>query len=317
MLTHRNILSAIKGITIHLYSILKKEDNIDIAYLPLAHILEFTGELLFFVSGIPIGYSSINTLTDKSPGILPGQEGDSSLLKPTIFVAVPLVLERIKKAIQDEIEKRGEFFQKFFQFAIEYKYKWNLKGFSTPILDNLLFNKIKTILGNRIHLIPCGGAPLSAETQKFFNVCFGINILQGYGLTETSGITFLDVDDSTLGVVGEPLPFTQVKLVDWPEGGYRITDQPNPRGEIMAKGDHIAKGYFGNDHLTKEAFIQESDGSTWFITGDIGEMLDGGKLKIIDRKKDIVKMQHGEFVSLGKVSLDYHSFINSSIIIRL
>ena len=305
MISHRNVLSAVKILTTYLLylNIKNNEDHVYVAYLPLAHIFEFTSDLVMFFNGIPIGFSSAFTLTDESPGIFPGQKGDLSLLKPTIFITVPLVLERLKKAISDKIEKQGDFFKRFFDFAIEYKHQWNLRGFSTPILDLFVFNRIKKVLGGRIDTISCGGAPLVPETHKFCNSCFGINIMQVYGSTESSAITWMDREETAFEIVGEPLPFTQVKLVDWPEAGYRVTDKPRPRGEIITSGHHISKGYYEIEQLTKEAFIHDPDGTRWFLTGDIGEMLEGGKLKIIDRKKDIVKLQHGEYISLGRASL--------------
>ena len=92
----------------------------------------------------------------------------------------------------------------------------------------------------------------------------------------------------------------KVKLVDWAEGNYKISDRPNPRGEIILGGDTISKGYFKLQEKTQEDFFEE-DGTRWFRTGDVGEFDKNGKLKIVDRKKDLVKLQLGEYVSLGKV----------------
>ena len=92
----------------------------------------------------------------------------------------------------------------------------------------------------------------------------------------------------------------EVKMVNWEEGDYRVTDSPMPRGEIIIGGNSVAKGYFKNDEKTTEDFYHE-DGKMWFRTGDIGEFHDDGSLEIIDRKKDLVKLQLGEYVSLGKV----------------
>ena len=92
----------------------------------------------------------------------------------------------------------------------------------------------------------------------------------------------------------------KVKLVDWEEGNYTVRDNPNPRGEIILGGDSIANGYLEMPEKTKEDFFEE-DGVRWFRTGDIGEFDEHGQLKIIDRKKDLVKLQLGEYVSLGKV----------------
>ena len=92
----------------------------------------------------------------------------------------------------------------------------------------------------------------------------------------------------------------QVKLVDWEEGNYTVRDSPNPRGEIVVGGDAIAKGYYQMPEKTKEEFYEEN-GTRWFRTGDIGEYDTLGQLRIVDRKKDLVKLQLGEYVSLGKV----------------
>ena len=82
----------------------------------------------------------------------------------------------------------------------------------------------------------------------------------------------------------------QVKLTDWEEGNYKVVDSPNPRGEIVLGGDPIAKGYFKMPEKTKEDFFEEN-GTRWFRTGDIGEFDQFGQLRIVDRKKDLVKLQ--------------------------
>lgn len=92
----------------------------------------------------------------------------------------------------------------------------------------------------------------------------------------------------------------RIKLVNWDEGNYRVTDKPYPRGEIHVGGDNVALGYFKQAAKTAEEFYEE-DGMRWFRTGDIGEVQDDGVVKIVDRKKDLVKLQHGEYISYGKV----------------
>ena len=123
---------------------------------------------------------------------------------------------------------------------------------------------------------------------------------QGYGLTETASCaTVTHVRDRKCGRAGAPLMDVDIKLVNWDEGNYRVTDQPNPRGEIHVGGDNVAVGYFKNEKETAANFYEEN-GRRWFRTGDIGEFEQDGVLKIIDRKKDLVKLQHGEYVSYGK-----------------
>lgn len=105
--------------------------------------------------------------------------------------------------------------------------------------------------------------------------------------------------DRVTGRAGAPLYDTDIKLVNWEEGGYRVTDTPNPRGEVHVGGDNVAVGYFKNKEETEKNFYEEA-GRRWFRTGDIGEFDHDGVLRIIDRKKDLVKLQHGEYVSYGK-----------------
>ncbi|KAJ4920192.1 hypothetical protein JOQ06_012515 [Pogonophryne albipinna] len=106
--------------------------------------------------------------------------------------------------------------------------------------------------------------------------------------------------DYSTGRVGGPLVCCEMKLKDWVEGGYRSTDKPNPRGEILVGGPNVTMGYYKNGSKNEDFFVDES-GQRWFCTGDIGEFHKDGCLKIIDRKKDLVKLQAGEYVSLGKV----------------
>ncbi len=115
----------------------------------------------------------------------------------------------------------------------------------------------------------------------------------------------MEAEDLSTGTVGRPMTGLEVKLVDWEEGNYRVTDQPRPRGEVWLSGESIAKGYYNLPELTRESFIVDPEtGRRWLRTGDIGEFDDDGKLTIVDRKKDLVKLQLGEYVSLGKKYID-------------
>jgi len=112
----------------------------------------------------------------------------------------------------------------------------------------------------------------------------------------------MHLDDMSYGRIGIPLDGIMVKFVDWHEGGYYSTDKPNPRGEIVIGGDIVAMGYYKLPEQTEEAFKVDKDGVRWFYTGDIGEVYPDGTFKIIDRRKDLLKLQNGEYFSLGKVS---------------
>ncbi|XP_023228160.1 long-chain-fatty-acid--CoA ligase 3-like [Centruroides sculpturatus] len=122
----------------------------------------------------------------------------------------------------------------------------------------------------------------------------------------------MDVEDDLPGRVGTPLSSCYIKLVNWEEGNYHVTDKPNPRGEIVVGGDCVSAGYYKNEAMTKE-YYREEDGIRWFYTGDIGEVFPDGAIKIIGinflkiihyRKKDLLKLQFGEYISLGKVETE-------------
>lgn len=155
-----------------------------------------------------------------------------------------------------------------------------------------------------------GGAPIPPKTQEFTRNVLNVILSQGYGSTETVGNgMFTDEYDASLGKVGGPLCGLKVKLVSWTEGGYCVTDTPNPRGEIHFCSNSVAAGYYQLDSLCESSFYfdeEEGAGSgrrRWFRTGDIAEVLPNGCFKIIDRKKDFIKFAFGEYVSLGKVSI--------------
>ena len=147
-----------------------------------------------------------------------------------------------------------------------------------------------------------GGAPLSPETHEYIRTTFSLPLVQGYGLTESCACAcIMDNDDNSVGSSGTPLQGVNIKLVNWPEGGYSVTDKPAPRGEIVIGGDNVATGYYKMAQKTAEDFYTDSQGLRWFKTGDIGQIEPTGQVKIIDRKKDLVKLQLGEYISLGKV----------------
>ncbi|KAI8522548.1 hypothetical protein RHMOL_Rhmol13G0005100 [Rhododendron molle] len=156
------------------------------------------------------------------------------------------------------------------------------------------YHGVKSRLGGRIRLIVSGGAPLSSEVEEFLRVTSCAFVLQGYGLTETCGLTTVGFPDemSLIGTVGSAFVSSELRLEEVPEMGYNPLGDP-PRGEICVRGKTAFAGYYKNPELTRETLI---DG--WFHTGDIGEMLPNGVVKIIDRKKNLVKLSQGEYVAL-------------------
>uniref|UniRef100_A0A915I6F4 long-chain-fatty-acid--CoA ligase n=1 Tax=Romanomermis culicivorax TaxID=13658 RepID=A0A915I6F4_ROMCU len=241
-------------------------NDIYVGYLPMAHVLEFMAEFGSLTHGACVGYGTPLTLTDKSSKIIKGTKGDLTILRPTLMAAVPV------------------------------SFSHTLQNFR-----RFIFKRVRTILGGRIRLMLSGGAPLNSETERFMNICFCCPVSQGYGLTETAGAgAVCEIDDITTGRCGPPLPCVDLMLRPWTEGGYRLENKPFPQGEILFSGPNVCVSYFKNAQLDAQDFVT-INGRTWFVTGDIGEVHGDGCLKVIDRKKDLIKMQHGEYVSLAKV----------------
>ncbi|KAL9664907.1 hypothetical protein QQ045_020316 [Rhodiola kirilowii] len=306
MMTHKNVLATLSAVMTIIPGLGSKD--IYLAYLPLAHILELAAENIVPAVGACIGYGSPLTLTDTSNKIKRGTEGDATALGPTIMAAVPAILDRVRDGVRKKVDAKGGLAKKLFNVAYTRRLSavngswFGAWGLEKHLWNLVVFRKVKAVLGGRIRFLLSGGAPLSADTQRFINICLGAPIGQGYGLTETCAAgTFTEYDDTSVGRVGAPLPCAVIKLIDWPEGGYLISDSPLPRGEIVIGGPSVTVGYFKNDEKTKEAYKVDERGMRWFYSGDIGQFHSDGCLEIIDRKKDIVKLQHGEYVSLGKV----------------
>ncbi|KAM3311862.1 hypothetical protein ACQJBY_032083 [Aegilops geniculata] len=306
MMSHRNVLATASAV-MTIVPALGKND-VYLAYLPLAHILELAAETIISAVGASIGYGSPLTLTDTSNKIKRGTKGDASALRPTLMTAVPAILDRVRDGVRKNVDAKGGVAKKLFDIAYSRRLaavngSWfGAWGLEKLMWDMLVFQKVRAILGGRIRFILSGGAPLSGETQRFINICLGAPIGQGYGLTETcAGGTFSEYNDTSVGRVGAPLSCSFIKLIDWVEGGYLTSDSPMPRGEIVIGGPNVTKGYFKNEAKTNEVYKDDERGMRWFYSGDIGRLHPDGCLEIIDRKKDIVKLQHGEYVSLGKV----------------
>ncbi|XP_068659474.1 long chain acyl-CoA synthetase 9, chloroplastic-like [Aristolochia californica] len=306
MITHGNVLatvSAVMTVVPHLGS-----NDVYLAYLPLAHILELAAENVIFAVGGAIGYGTPLTLTDSSNKIKKGTKGDASALSPSLMTAVPAILDRVRDGVKKKVDEKGGLSKKLFDVACSRRHSavngnwFGAWGIEKIIWNILVFRKVRAILGGHIRLLLSGGAPLSGDTQRFINICLGAPIVQGYALTETcAGGTFSARDDTSVGRVGAPLACSCIKLIDWPEGGYLTSDLPMPRGEIVVGGPNVTLGYFKNEEKTREVYKVDERGMRWFYSGDIGQFHSDGCLEIIDRKKDIVKLQHGEYVSLGKV----------------
>ncbi|KAJ9564945.1 hypothetical protein OSB04_000911 [Centaurea solstitialis] len=338
MMTHSNVLATVSAVMTIVPGLGSKDVLFSILTTGTYSRTCSRGINIIAAIGGSIGYGSPLTLTDTSSKIKRGTKGDASSLRPTLMAAVPAILDRVRDGVWKKVDSAGGLSKRLFDLAYGRRLSaingswFGAWGLEKLLWSFLVFRKVRAILGGRIRFILSGGAPLSADTQRFINICLGytnkeIKILvfsllklvraqspnyprfyssapigQGYGLTETcAGGTFSEYDDTSVGRVGAPLPCSYIKLIDWPEGGYLTSDSPMPRGEIVIGGPNVTLGYFKNDDKTKEVYKVDERGLRWFNTGDVGRFHKDGCLEIIDRKKDIVKLQHGEYVSPGKV----------------
>jgi long-subunit acyl-CoA synthetase (AMP-forming) len=303
LISHGNIMATVKSFSYVTKDFIRKPDeNVCTAYLPLAHIFEFCIESVMLYHGVRFGFASPQTLTDKSPGLAAGQSGDLTKLQPTIMIIVPLILDRIVQGVKQALKAQSYFKEQLVSYLIDYKIYWQKRHYETPLVDKIVCSKMAVALGGRAKYVICGSAPLSSQTQTYVRAALNIKLPQGFGTTETCAATACQLfDDQSTANVGLPVSGAQVKLEPWIEGNYRPSDKPNPRGEIVVGGEMIAQGYYNLPEQTREAFYVDSHGTRWYRTGDIGEFLPNGQLKIIDRKKDLVKLQNGEYISLGRV----------------
>jgi len=173
----------------------------------------------------------------------------------------------------------------------------------TGILDAAVFKKVKDATGGRLRICMNGGGPIAKETQRFISMSI-TPMISGYGLTETTAMgSLMDPMEWTDKALGSMPACIQVKLVDFPDAGYFVTNKPNPQGEVWIQGDSVMEGYWDNEQETKDSLTPDG----WFKTGDIGEFDQNGHLNIIDRKKNLVKTLNGEYIALEKLESVYRA----------
>ncbi|KAK3139306.1 hypothetical protein QOZ80_5AG0381100 [Eleusine coracana subsp. coracana] len=291
VLCHENLIANAAGSSLNVKFF---SSDVHISYLPLAHIYERINQVSLLHRGAAIGFYQGDNLKLMD---------DLAALKPTIFASVPRLYNRIYAAITNAVKESGGLKEKLFHTAYNTKRQAIAKGRNpSPVWDKLVFNKIKARLGGQVRLMSSGASPLSPNIMEFLRICFGCEVLEGYGMTETScTISAMDIGDKLIGHVGSPNPSCEIKLVDVPEMSYTSEDQPYLRGEICVRGPMIFRGYYKDEVQTREIF--DEDG--WLHTGDIGLWLPGGRLKIIDRKKNISKLAQGEYIAPEKIENVY------------
>ena len=164
--------------------------------------------------------------------------------------------------------------------------------------DYCIFRKVGQLLGGNIKYMVTASAPIDAQVLEFIKIAFCVPVVEGYGLTETSGgASFTQLYDPVIGHVGGPTKAVKWRLKDIPEMNYYSTDKPYPRGELCMQGPSVFSGYFKREDKTKEAF----DAEGWFLTGDVVQVYPNGTVKIIDRAKNIFKLSQGEYIAPEKI----------------
>ncbi|TMW67702.1 hypothetical protein Poli38472_011322 [Pythium oligandrum] len=265
-------------------------DDVHISYLPLPHVFERGCVSTMISLGAAIGFYSGDVLKLMD---------DMAVLKPTVFAAVPRLLNRIYDKINLKISLAGGLSKAIFDHAYASKQGYLPKGYTTHGLwDRVVFSKIREMLGGRIRFVLAAAAPLRPEVRDFIKIVLSCDLMCGYGLSESTGALVVSSADMPLGQhTGTPLVNCQIRLEDVPEMGYTSKDRPRPRGEILTKGPNTFAGYYKEPEMTAAVF--DEDG--WLRTGDIGCWNADGTLSIIDRKKNIFKLSQGEYVAAEKI----------------
>merc|ERR1712038_653600 len=261
--------------------------------------------------GCTICYADPKTLTSK--GSYP--KGALEQYSPTLMAGVPKIWDIIKKGVETKISKSSPVAKFLVQTAFQWRSFAIEHGFDTPLFKALVFKKFSAALGGKLRKGLSGGGPLNSEVQVFIRTCFGIPFVQGYGLTETNaGLTIQDESDLRPGIAGAPIGSVEVMLESVPEINdkaglpYLNTDTRDVdgnkifgRGEILVKGPSVSLGYYMLQDKTKEVY--DKDG--FFHTGDIGQFMEDGSVRIVDRVKNLVKLKGGEYIAIENMEMTY------------
>ena len=275
MLSHSNIINNVKA-TAKVHSI--GSGSKALSFLPLSHVYERCLNYHYQFKGISIYYAeNMGTIADNLKEV-----------KPQLFCTVPRILELFFEKVLSKghdlpLIQRIIFFWAINlgeKFALERPHRWfyNLK---LDIADRLVYHKVRESLGDKLGIVVSGGASLQTRLAKIFWAA-GVQIIEGYGLTETSPVIAannIKIPLVMIGTVGPLIEGIEVKIAE--------------DGEILCKGHNIMMGYYKDTDLTQQ--VIDEDG--WFHTGDIGTLINGIFLKITDRKKEIFKLSNGKYIA--------------------
>lgn len=278
MLTHKNLISNIEASN-SIFSF--NQQDRALSFLPLSHIFErMAGYYMLLYAGCTIAYAeNIESLPKNLAEV-----------RPTLLISVPRVYEKFYSRVMDNVAAEHGFKKKLAQWALKTASRYavgRLQNGKVPfalrlkyaLANKLVLSKIRAKLGGRLRLMVSGGAALPSHLGMFF-YSIGLQILEGYGLSETSPVIAVNLPEHfKFGTVGKPLPKVEVKIAE--------------DGEIMTRGPHVMKGYYKKPKETDE--VLSDDG--WFRTGDIGEIDADGFLRITDRKKDLIVTSGGKKIA--------------------
>ena len=286
-------------------TVLQRPSGKTLSYLPLAHIYARMTEHGTLWAGGSLGYfhGDILALVD-----------DLQALRPTAFTSVPRLYNRFGGAIRAATVQQPGVKGAMSRHIMSTKLA-NMEPADSPsatnkhaVYDWIWGRKVASALGleNAKDMIS-GSAPLDPTLQKFFRAVFGSRVIQGYGLTETyaQGLCQLD-GDLSVGNCGALAPTMEICLLDVPDMEYFSTDKPQPRGELLIRGNSLFSGYYRNEEETAKAMTPDG----WFCTGDIATVDSRGRFQIIDRRKNVLKLAQGEYISPERIENIYLSHLS-------
>jgi long-chain acyl-CoA synthetase len=296
VLTHRNLRTNVAQSLDAIGPALRPGDS-GLVFLPLAHSLTKITALFVIESRIRDAFA-----TD-----LAHLPEEMAMARPTLICAVPRIFEKVYNSARHKAhnEHKGWIFDRAVDVAIRWSRErtagrvlpWT--GVAHALFDPLVYSKIRHALGGDLRLAYSGGGPLGERLTHFF-AGIGLDVYEGYGLTETSpALTVNRPGAWKPGTVGQPLAGTTIRIA--------------PDGEILAKGPQVFPGYWNNPDATAATF--DDDG--WFLTGDIGELDDEGFLKITGRKKELLVTAAGKNVAPAPLEdrLRTHELISQAVVI--
>ena len=299
-LTHTNI---VVGTDVgELIGLNATNKDLYLSFLPYAHIMETLIITYAFNHGVPIGIYNGNAKLLLE---------DIQILKPTAICAVPKIFQRIYDSIKNKVNSLPLIKRRIFDQAIKLKMKdyINTGMYKNILLDFLVFKEVRKSLGGNLRFMLVGSAPIDGYILNYLRCSLSVEIMEGYGQTEdVAGVLLSNTCDPITGHLGGPGYWTEVKLIDQKELGYTVKNKDKegnlrPSGELCVRGPTLFKGYFKDEEKTKESI--DKDG--WLHSGDIAMIIPehGNAMKIIDRVKNIFKMQQGEYISPEKIENIY------------